>query len=97
MTDPAELPTDPAAPLPPLPGNIWLHGLTMLVLVVLVNLAQAVIGLVGLIQFLWMLIARERNAALAEFGAGLGTWLAITARFVGGASDERPFPWTRWR
>ena len=96
MTDPTpQPPADPA--LPPLPENVWLHGLTMLVLVLLVNLAQAVIGLVGLIQFLWMLIARERNAALAEFGAGLGTWLAITARFVGGASDERPFPWTRWR
>lgn len=88
-------PADPA--LPPLPENVWRHGLIMLVLVLLVNLAQAIVGLVGLIQFLWMLIARERNAALAEFGAGLGNWLATTARFVGGGSDERPFPWTRWR
>jgi hypothetical protein len=80
-----------------MPEEVWRRGLLMLVLVLLVNLAQAVIGLVGLIQFLWMLIARERNAALAEFAEGLGNWLAIAARFVGGASDVLPFPWTRWR
>lgn len=86
----------PPGGLPPLPENIWLHGLTMAVLVVLVNLAQLLIGVTGLIQFLWMLIAKERNAALAEFGEGLGRWLATAARFVGGASDARPFPWSRW-
>lgn len=93
--DPAPLSGD--GTLPPTPESVWRRGLLMLVLVLLVNLAQAVIGLVGLIQFLWMLIARERNAALAEFAEGLGSWLAITARFVGGSSDALPFPWTRWR
>ena len=36
--------TELDSPLPPLPGNVWLHGLIMLALVILVHLAQTVLG-----------------------------------------------------
>lgn len=80
----------------PLPANLGIHGLSMLVLVLLVNLAQTVLGVCAILQFLWMLIARERNEMIAGFGEGLSNWLAITARFLSGHSDEKPFPWTPW-
>jgi hypothetical protein len=80
----------------PLPGKLWLHGLIMLVLVLLVNLAQTVLGICAILQFLWMLFAKERNAGIARFGQGIAHWLAVTARFLTGESDERPFPWTPW-
>jgi hypothetical protein len=88
-----------ASPNPPatLPQNIWLHGLVMLVLVILVNLAQTVLGICAILQFLWMLFAKERNVRIAQFGQEVGNWLAITARFLSGRSDEKPFPWTDWR
>ncbi|MFO8005131.1 DUF4389 domain-containing protein [Thioalkalivibrio sp.] len=83
-------------PVLPRPEKLWLHGLIMLVLVLLVNLAQTVLGISAILQFLWMLFAKERNAAIARFGQGLAHWLAVTARFLTGESDERPFPWTPW-
>jgi Flp pilus assembly protein TadB len=87
----------PLSPPPPLPQNIWLHGLVMLVLVILVNLAQTVLGVCAILQFLWMLLSKERNARIADFGEGVANWLTITARFLSGGSDDRPFPWTDWR
>jgi hypothetical protein len=78
------------------PDNLWLHGLIMLILVLLVNLAQTVLGVCAILQFFWMLFAKERNAGIARFGQGIAHWLAVTARFLTGDSDERPFPWTSW-
>lgn len=80
----------------PRPNNLWLHGLIMLILVLLVNLAQAILGVCAILQFLWMLFANERNPGIAGFGQGIAHWLAVTSRFLTGAADERPFPWTPW-
>jgi hypothetical protein len=80
----------------PRPDHLWVHGLIMLVPVLLVNLAQTVLWVCALLQFLWMLFGRERNAAIVRFGQGIAHWLAVTARFLTGDSDERPFPWTSW-
>jgi len=93
MTDSEHTPQD----LPPVPDAVWWHGLAVLILVILVNLAQTVLGVIAVIQFFWMLIRRERNPFLAEFGQGVARWLATTARFVSGGSDDRPFPWTAWK
>ena len=80
----------------PKPNNLWLHGLIMLILVLLVNLAQTILGVCAILQFFWMLFARERNPGIARFGQGIAHWLAATSRFLTGAADERPFPWTPW-
>jgi Flp pilus assembly protein TadB len=93
MTEPT--PTS-ASEAPALPRNLWLHGLFMLVLVVLVQLAQTILGVCAVFQFCWMLFAKERNVRVARFGAGLAHWLAVSARFVTGGADERPFPWSAW-
>lgn len=85
---------DPSAPPP---ENLPVHGLIMIVLVLLVSLAQTVLGLCAIMQFFWMLLAKERNPAIGRFGEGLANWLGTTARFLSGAADERPFPWTEWR
>ena len=49
--------------------------------------------ILALLQFGWMLIAKERNRAIADFGILLGDWLTTTARYVSGSGDTRPFPW----
>ena len=81
----------------PAPQKILLYGVLTVVLLILANLALTVLGICALFQFLWMLFTRERNALIAEFGGQLANWLAIAARFISGASDEKPFPWTPWR
>ncbi len=92
---PEKTPTH-ATKVPAPPSNLWLHGLFMLILVALVQLTQTILALCAVFQFCWMLFAKERNARVARFGTGLAHWLAMTARFVTGGSDERPFPWSSW-
>ena len=86
------------APSPALrvPQNVLLHGILMLVLLLLMNLAQYLLVIFALLQFLWMAIAKERNPHIAEFGVQIANWVATSARFVTGASDQKPFPWTAW-
>lgn len=88
---------NPQNPALPLPQNIWLHALLMLILLLLLHFAVTVLWFCALFQFLWMLFARERNAHIAEFGAQVANWMAISASFVSGSSDQKPFPWTAWR
>ncbi|GEM_PF-594603 len=76
--------------------GIWTRGLWMLVLVLLFAVAEAVLFAAAVVQFLWILLKRERNRMIADFGAGLANWLAITARYQTGQSDRKPFPWTPW-
>jgi hypothetical protein len=90
-------PIDQQNPVVPMPPNIWLHGLSMAVLLILVSLAQTVLGACAIFQFLWMVFTKERNAFVAEFGRQIANWLTITARFLSGSSDEKPFPWTAWQ
>ena len=90
-------PIDQHYPVLPIPQNIWLHGVSMLVLLIFVSLAQTVLAACAIFQFLWMVFTKERNGFVAEFGGQVANWLAITARFLSGSSDEMPFPWTAWR
>ena len=76
--------------------SIWLRGLWMLILVALFGVAETVLLCAAVLQFAWMLFAGEKNAFLAEFGGSLGKWLNKTALFQTGASEEKPFPWTKW-
>ena len=81
---------------PPVPRNLLTHGIVMVILAILTNVVQWLLGLCAIIQFFWMLFLCERNPALARFGEGIAHWLAMTARFLAGSADERPFPWTSW-
>ena len=75
---------------------IWLRGLAMLIFAVLLYIAIWVLMAATLLQFLWMLFAGERNRPIADFGDSLSKWLAATARFQSGASEDKPFPWSAW-
>ena len=60
------------------------------------GIAQGLVALTAVIQFLSLLITRQPNTFLTNFGRSLGQWLAQTAQFQSCASDERPFPWAPW-
>lgn len=74
-------------------NQTWLRGLFMLIFVILFNIAQTLLFACAVVQFLWLLFAKEKNRAVADFGEGLGRWLQAVARFQSGASDDKPFPW----
>jgi hypothetical protein len=96
--DPIPLPepgTDETESYEP-PESPWLRGLHMLVFAVLLEVAQWVLLVATVLQFLWLLFAKEKNAPIAEFGASLSKWLARAARFQTAATEDKPFPWSRW-
>jgi len=73
--------------------HVWLRGLAMLIFAILFSVAQTILWVMTLLQFGWMLFAKEKNVAIADFGETMANWFAKTARFQTGATDERPFPW----
>lgn len=77
-------------------SNVWKRGAIMVLFLICFSIAHWVLYAVTVVQFLWMLIASERNAFLASFGRSLGLWLAETAWFLSGDTEERPFPWRPW-
>ena len=97
MIDPVELkePESGSTSFDP-PKGIWLRGAMMLILAILAELAKTVLVVVALVQFLWMLFAKEKNSLLSDFGIDLGEWMSKNARFLTGASEEKPFPWGEW-
>lgn len=97
MIDPVELkePKGGSQTFDP-PKGIWMRGLMMLILALMFGLAETVLAVLALVQFLWMVFTREKNSLLMDLGVGLGEWMAATARFQSGATEDKPFPWGKW-
>jgi hypothetical protein len=76
--------------------NPWMRGLHMLIFAALFYVGVWVMMATAVIQFLWLVVKSEKNTDVAEFGASLAKWMGALARFLTGASEDRPFPWKRW-
>ncbi|HBN32189.1 MAG: DUF4389 domain-containing protein [Rhodobacterales bacterium] len=76
--------------------SIWMRGLFMLIFAVFFGLAETVLLAIAVVQFLWMIFAKEKNQALADFGVSVGKWLSQVAAFQTAATEEKPFPWGKW-
>ncbi|MBY8975747.1 DUF4389 domain-containing protein [Rhodobacteraceae bacterium NNCM2] len=68
----------------------------MLFFIFAISLAQTLLNVVAVIQFLSMLLLRETNEMLRQFGTSIGLWLRQTAAFQSGETEEKPFPWSPW-
>lgn len=78
------------------PENIWMRGLMTIILAVMFRLAEVILAVIAVVQFLWMLIAKEKNPLLMGFGADLGSWMQDAARFMAAITEDKPFPWKKW-
>ncbi|MGH1367231.1 MAG: DUF4389 domain-containing protein [Maritimibacter sp.] len=76
--------------------NHWMRGLWMIVLAILFGVGEFILVVAAVLQFLWILIGKEKNTYIAEFGRDLSDWLGRVALFQTGASDDKPFPFDRW-
>lgn len=76
--------------------DICMRGLFMLLMLIAFWVAETLLILLALVQFFWLLFAREPNQSLARFGNSLSTWLWQIGRFLGCASEQKPFPWAPW-
>lgn len=76
--------------------NVWMRGVFMLILAALYGVAKAILFVTALFQFVWMVAKEERNEPVADFGEELADWTARVVRFQTGATEDKPFPFSRW-
>lgn len=68
----------------------------MLFFIICYNIAEIVVVAVVIFQFLHLLILRERNENLLNFGAELSRYIYVVLQFLSFNSDEKPFPVGDW-
>ena len=66
----------------------------MILIWIMIQFAQTVLGVATIIQFVILLINKQPNDRLADFGTDLGVWVAKAARYQTAASNVKPWPWT---
>ena len=66
----------------------------MILIAVMISVAQTILGIATVIQFVILLINKQPNERLADFGTDLGVWVAKAARYQTAASNVKPWPWT---
>ena len=76
--------------------SIWMRGLVMIALGIFFAIAETLLLAMAVVQFLWVVIAKEKNIAISDFGTSLSAWIADVVRFQTFATEERPFPWAPW-
>jgi len=66
----------------------------MILIALMISVGHTVLSVVTVAQFITMIISgRKPNDRLADFGTGLGIWIAKAARFQTAASEVKPWPW----
>jgi len=84
----------PHEPEPPREG-LGARLFHMILIAVMLYFASTVLTVATVLQFIFMAANKgEPNPRLAEFGEGLGIWIAKAARFQTAASGVKPWPWT---
>ena len=75
--------------------QVAVRGFQMLVIGIMMNMGLAIIGFLAFVQFLWLLVTKEKNAFIYDLGSSLRFWYDKAIAFVLGASEDKPFPWQK--
>ena len=76
--------------------NTWMRGLWMLIFALFFELAKTVLAVLTLVQFIWMLVNKQKNQPIADFGAELAEWQGQVTRYLTASTEARPFPFAKW-
>jgi hypothetical protein len=79
---------------PDQPDTMLMRFIFMLLIALMISVAQTVLGVAAVIQFIVMLVNKQPNERLSDFGTDLGIWVAKAARYQTAASNVKPWPWT---
>jgi hypothetical protein len=77
-------------------NSVWIRGLFMIVFMFAFGIAEMILALIAIVQFLWLLLHKEPNVLLVNFGKSLAFWLADVAAYQCCATEQKPFPWDDW-
>jgi hypothetical protein len=70
--------------------------LYLLLYAIIFWLLCSVLAVTAVAQLLLWLFSNQPSARLAEFGRGLGAYMAQVVRYLSFASDTAPFPFSDW-
>ena len=76
--------------------NIWMRAFIMIAMAIFFAIAETLLFALAVVQFFWVVIAKEKNVAIADFGRSLSVWISQVVQFQTFATEERPFPWAEW-
>ena len=75
--------------------SLLMRLLASVIIAVMLSIAQTILYAMTVVQFILILTRRGRpNVELAWAGKRLGDWQAKSARYLTGADDEKPWPWS---
>ena len=69
------------------------RGIQMLIIGAMLNIGVTIIGFLALVQFLWMVLASERNSYITDLGVNIRDWYGTAIAFMLGEGEQKPFPW----
>ena len=75
--------------------QVAVRGFQMLIIGIMTNMGLAIIGFLAFVQFLWMLVANEKNSFISDLGSSFRFWYDKAIAFLLGASEDKPFPWQK--
>lgn len=74
---------------------MWQRLIWMVIIAILMSMSQTLLWVITVAQFIIMLVnQRQPNEQLSEFGTTMGVWMAKAIRYLTGASEVKPWPWT---
>ena len=75
--------------------NVALRFLFSIIIWMMMGLASTAIGFLALLQAVILLLNNKKpNDRVADLGTDIGIWFAKATRYITGASDVKPWPWT---
>lgn len=75
--------------------NVFTRILFMVLIWMMMSIASTVIGFLALFQGIILLFnSKKPNARVADLGTDIGIWFAKATRYITGASEVKPWPWT---
>lgn len=74
----------------------WLRALYMVLFVIIFELVKILSWAVAVLQFIFVLVADNKNQQLLQFSQKLGLYSAQIIHFNSYNTEEKPFPFSSW-
>lgn len=76
--------------------SFWIKTLYLILFFVIYRVLDVAVFLLLVIQWGFNLFTGESNPALTQFSSSLSVYIQQIVAFIGGASEEKPYPFSDW-
>jgi hypothetical protein len=76
--------------------DTWLRALYMVLFAIIYSLTEIILTAVVIFQFFIVLVTREPNDRLLDFGEDIGVFIFQIIQYLTFNTEEKPFPFGPW-